>query len=79
MTDIFQMALDRNEIMTDMDGFYKYWPITNRVGCLTAENLRAIADGLDKMNEPWQKQLDEYFDQLDKLEQTTEEPQNDSI
>lgn len=71
MTDIFQMAIDRKEIVADMDGFYKYWP--EGKGCLTAEDLRILADGLDRLNESWQKQLDEYFDQLDELVQTTEE------
>lgn len=54
------MALDRKEIVADMDGFYKYWP--EGKGCLTAEDLRILADGLDRINAAWQKQLDEYFE-----------------
>ena len=61
MTDIFQMALDRKEIVADMDGFYKYWP--EGKGCLTAEELRNLADGLDRINAAWQKQLEEYFEE----------------
>ena len=60
MTDIFQMALDRKEIVADMDGFYKYWP--EGKGCMNAEDLRILANGLDRMNAAWQKQLDEYFE-----------------
>jgi len=69
MTDIFQMSLERNEIMTDTDGFYKYWPATSGIVRLTAEDLLIIADGLDRLNESRQRQLGEYFD--------TEEPWND--
>jgi hypothetical protein len=55
------MALDRKEIVADVDGFYKYWP--EGWGCLNAEDLRILADGLDKMNANWQKQLNEYFEE----------------
>ena len=43
----------------EVDGFYYFDP--NAVGCFTAHQLRWIADELDQMNAPWEKQLDEYF------------------
>lgn len=41
------------------DGYQYFW-IENR-GCLSAEDLRIIADELDRRNKDWDEQLSEYF------------------
>jgi len=44
------------------DGFLYFCPQTS--GALSAEQLRSIADELDRRNKTWNKQLNEYFDSL---------------
>lgn len=45
------LAKSRNELVMDVDGFYKWWPTDAVVGeALTAEKLRAVAEWLDKNN-----------------------------
>ena len=53
----------RKDICSAEDGFMVYCP-TAFIGFHTAESLRIIADELDRLNEPWQKQINEYFDNL---------------
>lgn len=49
------------DILKKEDGFYDFWPL-KRPGCYwPAHLLRAIADKLDEMNAPWQKEIDDYF------------------
>lgn len=45
----------------EVDGFYVFVFPDGRNGAFEAHVLRSIADQLDKMNEPWQKQIDEDF------------------
>lgn len=40
------------------DGYYYYWP-EGSIGGFSSHNLRQIADQLDKMNEPWDKIIQE--------------------
>ena len=42
------------------DGFIAFWPEPNR-GFLTAHDLRAIADELDRRNAPWAAEVEAYF------------------
>jgi len=51
---------ERQEVIVGDDGFYYYWPEQNR-GFLSSDDLRIIADYIDEINEPWQKNIDEYF------------------
>lgn len=45
------LAVANNELVMDVDGFYKWWPTDAVIGeALTAEKLRAIAVWLDKNN-----------------------------
>ena len=46
----------RQEVITLDDGFQYFW-IENR-GALTAHNLRAIADELDRRNSAWKEQVE---------------------
>ena len=48
----------------DIDGFWKYRPSGD--GWLESHNLRQIANLLDKLNAPFEKELKEYFDNLPK-------------
>lgn len=49
--EFVRQAADNNELVMDVDGFYKWWPTHSVVGeALTAEKLRAIAAWLDKHN-----------------------------
>ena len=41
------------------DGFYSYWP-QDRGGYIEPRHLRWMADLIDWLNEPWQRQIDDY-------------------
>ena len=49
------------EVISGDDGFFAFWPEL-RGGFWEAHVLRAIADNLDKINAPWEKQIEAYFD-----------------
>jgi NAD(P)H-nitrite reductase large subunit len=49
------------EIIALEDGFYNFFP-EMRGGCWPSWALRELADVMDEMNEPWQKQIDEFFE-----------------
>jgi hypothetical protein len=59
LIDIIQ---ERKEVIAGDDGFYCYWPEPSR-GFLSSDDLRIIADYLDEINKPWQKQIDRYFNE----------------
>lgn len=45
------------EIGKEVDGFYYFWPELNG-GCWDSTVMKLISDQLDKMNRPWQEQID---------------------
>jgi hypothetical protein len=45
------------------DGYYYYWPHSGKG--FSADNLRAIADELDRKNKPWDDQVQAYFNEAD--------------
>jgi hypothetical protein len=45
----------------EIDGFYVYDAI-HRPGFMPSYMLRALADKLDELNEPYEKQMKEYFE-----------------
>ena len=59
---IIQTADKWGEFVTGDDGFVYWWPDSKR-GCFNPFALRVLADELDRRNEPWKKQIDEYFEQ----------------
>ena len=61
---LIQKILQENEIAPLEDGFYYYFP-SRAGGGLNSNNLREIADYLDKINERRQKQLDDYFNNME--------------
>lgn len=60
MSDIIKMIDKRGEFVYLEDGFLYYAPEGNK-GCISAHELRTIADELDKRNKAWEEQIDEYF------------------
>lgn len=61
---LIQKILQENEIAPLEDGFYYYF-LSRAGGGLNSNNLREIADYLDKINERRQKQLDDYFNNME--------------
>ena len=58
---ILERANTEGDIVRGDDGFYVYWP--RRAGALPAYQLRALADELDRLNEPYEKELNKYFEE----------------
>ena len=54
------LHLEKNFVMDMDDGFVYYWPDKNG-GYYTSYQLRAIADELDRRNEKWESETNEYF------------------
>lgn len=52
------------QALCDIDGFWKYRQSGD--GWIESDNLREIADLLDGLNAPFEKQLFDYFDKLPK-------------
>ena len=59
MGDIIKMIDKRGEFVYLEDGFLYYAP--EGKGCISAHELRTIANELDKRNKAWEEQIDEYF------------------
>lgn len=47
------------------DGFYNFWPSSDRQGCWSAQVLQAIAWKLWELNLPWQNQIERDFNDSD--------------
>jgi hypothetical protein len=74
--DSFIEYLHREKkFLREVDGFYYY--VEGKHGILEAWCLRVIADELDKLNESWNKQIDEYFDKAKKSQ--TDDPFDKSM
>lgn len=56
---IIEIADQRNEFVYLEDGFLYYEPKGS--GCISAHELRMLADELDKRNKPYQDELEDYF------------------
>ena len=61
----------------DVDGMYYFLPRNMGNGLWASHNLREIADLLDRLNAPFEKQLFDYFDKLPK--EISREPQDDFL
>ena len=48
------------EFIQDVDGYFYFW-LNKNDGCWSAHHLREIADELDKINKPWNDEIDSYF------------------
>ncbi len=58
---VIRTSDERCEFVTDVDGFIYWWPEGSNRGHMASYHLRWIADEMDRRNEAWQKQADEYF------------------
>lgn len=56
----FYTGIEMGEFYKEIDGYYVYWPI-QRNGFWESYVLRIIADKLDELNEPYDKEVQEYF------------------
>lgn len=54
--EVVEMARQRKEICPSDDGYNYYWP-AGEGGAIAAEELRALADELDRLNEGWDKEV----------------------
>lgn len=60
MTDrIIELADERKEFVALEDGYSYYWP--KEGGALSTNDLRVLADELDRRNAPWDKVVKDYF------------------
>lgn len=64
----FHYAKIKDKLITLDDGYLYFWPVKNE-GAYSAHDLREIADELDRRNEPWDKQVNEYFDGIPATEE----------
>lgn len=55
-----QLVEDKNDFITDVDGFV-YWLPSKSGEYFASHHLRWLADELDRRNEKWQKQINDYF------------------
>jgi len=60
MSRMVELAKLRGEFQTLDDGFVYYWP-SHRNGAFSADNLRKLADELDRRNALWEKGIEDYF------------------
>jgi len=51
------------ELEIDDAGYYQYWPDKSRHGSYSAGYLKALAALLDKINEPYERELRAYFNE----------------
>ena len=66
LNNTYKVYYDNNVFLGDIfakeDGFYDFWPeYPGRGGYWPAYLLREIANKLDQLNEPYQKDIDTYF------------------
>ncbi len=54
-----EMSHERGDFMCLEDGYYRWWP--HGLGAISAEELRMIANELDRLNTDWDNQLQEFF------------------
>jgi hypothetical protein len=47
------------DFIRDVDGYFYYW--ANDYGCWSSNTLRVIAEKLEEINEPYEKEVEEYF------------------
>ena len=59
-TPLLRVIAEKGEFVTDLDGFVKFWPSGDK-GAFDPWMLRVIADELDRRNEQWVANIDQYF------------------
>ena len=56
---ILEVAI--KDFVKDVDGFTYWWPMGG--GYWPAHALRTIADELDRINKPWEDEINKYFEE----------------
>lgn len=49
------------DVLADDDGYYKWWPELKQ-GFLDENFLRALSDWLHVKNQPWDREVNKYFE-----------------
>lgn len=62
---VLEVCAERNYLITGDDGFHLYWP-DNQQGGWSCEDLRIIADEMERRDKPWADEIDAYFKALEK-------------
>ena len=61
---IFENGVYIGDILVKEDGFYDWWPPhLGRGGCWSSYVLRELADKIDELNEPYQKEMEKFFEE----------------
>jgi hypothetical protein len=62
-----------SDFIQDVDGFFYYYVLPeSKSGTISAYTLRQIADLLDWVNEPWQANIEAYFEEERRKEEQAE-------
>lgn len=67
------VSQERGEFGCLEDGFVYYFP--SKGGAIAAHQLRWLADELDRRNEEWQQQINQYFEQ--QISEAADDPDSD--
>ena len=67
MSRAVELAHERNEIVCINDGYYYYWPNASTLGAFSEHNLRDIADELERLNKDYDNEINNYFNNQEKL------------
>ena len=59
-------AYARGEILIDDSGYHRYWP--KGFGYVSAHHLRWIADELDRINAPWDAEVQQAMSKVNEKE-----------
>lgn len=57
---IYENGVYLGDIVKEVDGFYVYYPEI-RGGYWSSHMMREIADKIDELDAPWQKEMDKYW------------------
>ena len=59
---LYENGVYLGDIIQKEDGFYDWWPpFPSNGGCWSSYVLREIADKIDELNKPYEKELEDYF------------------
>lgn len=62
MKSIVEIADQYHEFEKGDDGYVMWHPCSIISGGMTSKQLRELADELDRRNEKWDKEVNDYFD-----------------
>lgn len=56
------ISRERGDFVMGDDGYYVFWPKEHTMGALASYHLRWLADELDRINKPWDDQVQAFFE-----------------